>query len=294
MQLGIVGLGKMGSGMARRWLQAGSQVVGYDRQPDAGTTLVAEGMQNAADLADLVAQLTPPRAIWVMLPAGEATEATITQLGALLAPGDCLIDSGNSHYRDTVRRATALAERGIRLVDQGTSGGVWGLASGYCLMVGGDPATIAWLEPAFRQLAPGDQYAHVGAVGAGHFAKMVHNGIEYGMMQSYAEGFELLRANPDFRFDLAQVAHLWNNGSVVRSWLLELAERALTSDADLQLSTSAVADSGEGRWMAQAAIEAAVPLPVITLALMQRFSSRQEAPFSARLLNALRREFGGH
>ena len=245
-------------------------------------------------MEELVGALAAPRAIWIMLPAGGVTEKTIAALVPLLAPGDAIVDGGNTNFHDDQRRAGELKAHGIDYVDQGTSGGIWGLEVGFCLMVGGDPEVVRRLEPAFITLAPEDGYAHVGPNGAGHFVKMVHNGIEYGMMQAYAEGFEIMRATQGFDLDLRQIAKVWNHGSVVRSWLLELAESAFGKDPDLASIKGYVQDSGEGRWTVQAAIDADVPAPVITLSLMQRFVSRQEESFAAKVLAALRNEFGGH
>jgi 6-phosphogluconate dehydrogenase len=255
--------------------------------------VIAKGATAARDFADLVAQLTPPRVVWVMLPAGDVTEKTLGDLAPLFARGDILVDGGNAHYKDSRRRAAELAARGLMFVDAGTSGGIWGLEIGYCLMVGGERAAVDRIAPVLATLAPPDGFLHVGGPGAGHFVKMVHNGIEYGMMQAYAEGFELIRAS-DYAPDLGQVAHLWNQGSVVRSWLLELAERALRADPELARLDDYVEDSGEGRWTVTESIERAVPLPVLTLALQMRFRSRQSESFAGKMLAALRREFGGH
>lgn len=294
MQIGMVGLGRMGAGMTRRLLRGGHHIVGTDRNPQPMQQLQLEGMQVATSLPELVDKLPPPRAIWLSLPAGAITEAIIAELVPLLAADDVIVDSGNSHYHDDLRRAATLKAHGIHYVDQGTSGGVWGLEHGFSLMVGGEPEIVQRLEPVFLTLAPTDGYGHVGPVGAGHFVKMVHNGIEYGMMQAYAEGFEIMRAARQFDLDLHQIATIWNHGSVVRSWLLELAERALAQDPDLKALKGYVEDSGEGRWTVQAAIDFDVPAPVITLALMQRFVSRQEESFAAKVLAALRNQFGGH
>jgi 6-phosphogluconate dehydrogenase len=293
MQIGMIGLGRMGKNMALRLLGGGHRVVGWNRTPEPLAELAARGATAARDLRDLPTRLAPPRTVWLMLPAGEPTESTIAQLATLLARGDLIVDGGNSYYKDSRRRAAELKARGIQFVDAGTSGGVWGLEAGYCLMVGGEVEAVAQLEPALATLAPPDGYMHVGPSGAGHFIKMVHNGIEYGMMQSYAEGFELIRAS-DYSPDLARVARLWNHGSVVRSWLLELAERAFAADPDLKQLDDYVEDSGEGRWTVSESIDRAVPLPVLTLALQMRFRSRQEQSFAGKVLAALRREFGGH
>jgi 6-phosphogluconate dehydrogenase len=295
MQLGMVGLGKMGGNMAERLSRAGHEVVGFDldtalRERVGGLA----GARAAGTLEDVVAQLSAPRVVWVMVPAGEPTEATIRLLAAALDPGDVLVDGGNTRFTDTVRRSARLRERGVHLVDAGTSGGVWGLELGYCLMVGGEEEPVRRCEPIFRALAPEGGYAHVGPSGSGHFAKMVHNGIEYGMLQAYAEGFEILHAS-DFPFDLRELAALWNQGSVVRSWLLELLERAYAQEgADLERIRGWVADSGEGRWTVETALDLDVPAPVITLSLLSRFRSRQEESYSARVIAALRDQFGGH
>ena len=284
MKLGIVGLGRMGDGMRERLRGAGHEVVGYDLNPE---------VSDAASLEELVAALPSPRVVWLMVPAGDPTEQMVERVGALLAGGDVVVDGGNSLYKDSMRRGKLLAERGIRFVDAGTSGGIWGLRVGFCLMVGGDREAVAVIEPALAALAPEDGYAHVGPSGAGHFTKMVHNGIEYGMMQAYAEGFDLLKAY-DEELDLHQIADLWQHGSVVRSWLLELAERALAADPALDRLQPYVEDSGEGRWTAIDAIERGVPAGVITDALYARFASRDERSFALRMLAALRNEFGGH
>jgi 6-phosphogluconate dehydrogenase len=294
MELGLIGLGRMGAGMARRLMLGGHRVVVNNRSHGPIEELAAEGAVGAYSLEELVGALTPPRAIWIMLPAGDVTEKTIAALVPLLASGDTIVDGGNTNFHDDQRRAAELAKHGINYVDQGTSGGIWGLRVGFCLMVGGDPEVVKRLEPAFLTLAPEGGYGHMGPVGAGHFVKMVHNGIEYGMMQAYAEGFEIMRATPGFDLDLRQIASVWNHGSVVRSWLLELAESAFGKDPGLASIKGYVADSGEGRWTVQAAIDADVPAPVITLSLMQRFVSRQEESFAAKVLAALRNEFGGH
>jgi 6-phosphogluconate dehydrogenase len=293
MQIGFVGLGKMGLNMVTRLARGGHDVVVYDRSPDAVARAETAGARGVASLDALVAALTPPRAAWVMVPAGEPTESTVTALGALLSPGDVIIDGGNSNFRDDVRRATALAPRQVHYVDAGTSGGIWGLKEGYCLMVGGDAAICNRLEPVFLTLAPPDGYLHVGGTGAGHYVKMIHNGIEYGLMQAYAEGFELMHQSP-YGIDLGRVAALWNHGSVVRSWLLELGARALAEDPGLDSLKGYVEDSGEGRWTLQEAIDRSVPMPVLTAALFTRFRSRQDNPFAERMLAALRNQFGGH
>ncbi|MGH9748676.1 MAG: phosphogluconate dehydrogenase (NAD(+)-dependent, decarboxylating) [Candidatus Polarisedimenticolia bacterium] len=296
MEIGLAGLGRMGGNMARRFMRGGHTVVGWTRSGATAAPLAREGMAVAATLEDLVTRLRPPRAVWVMLPAGAPTEEAVAELGRRLAPGDALIDGGNTYYKDDLRRAAALAPRGLHYLDQGTSGGVWGLAEGYCLMIGGDEEAVRRLEPAFRTLAPAPDrgWARVGPVGAGHFVKMIHNGIEYGMMQAYAEGFALLQAHPDFRVDPGRVAGLWRHGSVVRSWLLDLLERAFADNPRLEGIEPWVEDSGEGRWTVQEGIERAVPTPVIALSLMSRFRSRLKDSYADRLLAALRDQFGGH
>ncbi|HEY3232551.1 MAG TPA: decarboxylating 6-phosphogluconate dehydrogenase [Roseiflexaceae bacterium] len=294
MELGLTGLGRMGAGMARRWLRGGHRVVVNNRSPDPIKELETDGAVGAYSVEALVGALAAPRAIWIMLPAGDVTEKMIATLMPLLAPGDTIIDGGNTNFHDDMRRAGELKAHGVNYLDQGTSGGIWGLEKGFCLMVGGEPEVVQRLEPAFKTLAPEDGYAHVGPVGAGHFVKMVHNGIEYGMMQAYAEGFEIMRARKDFNLDLQQIAGVWNHGSVVRSWLLELAEDAFGKDPELAGLRGFVQDSGEGRWTIQAAIDLDVPAPVITLSLFERFHSRQPESFAAKVLAALRNEFGGH
>jgi len=294
MELGIVGLGRMGGNMTERLQEKGHHVVTYDRNPDAIKATEAHGATGVGSLEEMVQRLSPPRAIWVMVPAGAPVDSVILTLTAQLAPDDVIIDGGNSNFRDTVTRAARLKEQqGIHLVDAGTSGGIWGLQVGYCLMVGGDAAPVHRLEPIFTALAPAGGYAHVGPPGAGHYVKMVHNGIEYGMLQAYAEGFEIMHAS-DFDLDLHQIAALWNHGSVVRSWLLELAERAFAQDNDLAGIRGWVADSGEGRWAAQEALDKDIPAPIITISLLERLRSRQEESFSAKVIAALRNQFGGH
>ena len=296
MQLGMIGLGRMGGNMTQRLIRGGHEVVVYDPDREAVEALALAGAAGASSLGDMVAKLDRPRAAWSMAPAGEATETTIASLADAMVPGDVVIDGGNSNYKDSIRRAEALAERGIGFLDAGTSGGVWGLTEGYSLMVGGDRASFERLEPIFRALAPGPErgYGHVGPAGAGHFVKMVHNGIEYGLMQAYAEGFELMGAKEEMGLDLGQVAEIWRHGSVVRSWLLDLTAEALKEDPELAGLEAYVEDSGEGRWTLQESIDLAVPIPVIALSLQARFRSRQEAPFGARLLAAMRQQFGGH
>ena len=279
--------------MVERLLAGGHSVAVYDLSRDARRAAAAKGASDAASLDDLARALAPPRAVWVMVPAGNPTEETIRALASLLAGNDVIIDGGNSYYKDDVRRAGELKPRGIHYLDVGTSGGVWGLKHGYCLMIGGERPIFERLEPAFKTLAPPDGYAYAGGHGAGHYVKMIHNGIEYGLMQAYAEGFELLHAS-EFQLDLAAIAHLWNQGSVVRSWLLELAELALRADPRLEGIKGYVEDSGEGRWTVEDAIEKNVPAPTIALSLFGRFRSRQGDPFADRMLAALRNAFGGH
>ncbi|HYM15370.1 MAG TPA: decarboxylating 6-phosphogluconate dehydrogenase [Dehalococcoidia bacterium] len=293
MEIGMVGLGRMGANMTQRLLEGGHRVVVTDLNPNAVQASANQGALAAASLADLAAKLTTRRAVWMMVPAGDAVQATIDALTAVLSPGDIIIDGGNSNYHDSMRRAVELRSRNLEYVDAGTSGGIWGLKEGYCLMVGGSPDAVAYIEPVLRTLAPPNGYSHVGPSGSGHFVKMVHNGIEYGMMAAYGEGFELLAAS-SFNIDLAQVAALWNRGSVVRSWLLELAEHAFDRDPRLDSIRGYVDDSGEGRWTVQEALDQDVPLPIITLSLMRRFASRQPESFSAKVQAALRNEFGGH
>jgi 6-phosphogluconate dehydrogenase len=300
MQLGMIGLGRMGANMVRRVARDGHQVVAYNRTVEKAQALADEekalghDVGVATSVAELVSKLEKPRAVWIMVPAGEATEAQIKELVEHFEPGDTIIDGGNTNFHDDVRRHRELAEHGIRYVDAGTSGGVWGLANGFCLMVGGDREAVEPLEPVFRALAPADGYLHSGPPGAGHYVKMVHNGIEYGLMQAYAEGFEIMHAS-EYPLDLAAISDLWNHGSVVRSWLLELATLAFKANGeDLADLKGWVADSGEGRWTVQEAIDRDVPAPVITLALLTRFRSRQEDSYGAKVLAALRNEFGGH
>jgi 6-phosphogluconate dehydrogenase len=293
MEIGLIGLGRMGFNMTLRLLGGKHRVVVNDRNGAQVDAAVARGAVGARTLEEMVAALTPPRALWAMIPAGAPVDQTLDALLPLLAKGDLFIDGGNSNYHDSQRRAARMAEAGFRLVDAGVSGGVWGLEVGYCMMLGGDAADMARLRPALDTLAPPDGWLHVGPVGAGHFSKMVHNGIEYGMMQSYAEGFELLQAS-EFGYDLAKLSHLWNQGSVVRSWLLELAERAFAADPKMETIKGYVEDSGEGRWTLLEAIERSVPTPVLALALLSRFRSRQPDSFRDRVIAALRHQFGGH
>ena len=296
MELGMIGLGRMGGNMTQRLLRAGHRVVVYDPQVEAVQSLTREGAAGADSLHDLIEQLTPPRAVWVMVPAGEATASAIDTLADSLSPGDTVIDGGNSNYKDSIRRAETLAGKGLSFLDAGTSGGIWGLAEGYSMMIGGDEAAFRRLEPIFQSLAPGPDrgYGHVGPAGAGHFVKMVHNGIEYGLMQAYAEGFELMNAKQELNLDLAQISQIWRYGSVVRSWLLDLTAAALEEDPGLDALQAYVEDSGEGRWTVQESIDLNIPTPVISLSLQARFRSRQDQPFGAKLLAAMRNQFGGH
>ncbi len=294
MQVGFIGLGRMGANMCRRLIKDGHYVVAYNRTPEKTKELAGEGADAAFSIAELVQKLEKPRIAWIMVPAGAATEAQINELVEHLEPGDTIVDGGNTNFHDDVRRHAELAEHGIRYVDAGVSGGVWGLANGYCLMVGGERAAVEPLEPIFRSLAPADGYLHAGPAGAGHYVKMIHNGIEYGLMQAYAEGFEIMHAS-EYPLDLAAISDLWNHGSVVRSWLLELATLAFKANGtDLANIKGWVADSGEGRWTVQEAIDRDVPAPVITLSLLTRFRSRQPDSYGAKVLAALRNEFGGH
>jgi 6-phosphogluconate dehydrogenase len=296
MELGMVGLGRMGVNMAERLLRAGHRVVGYDPRPDALARHEANGGVAARTLPAVVQLLTPPRAVWLMVPSGPPVDASIDTLLQALAKGDVIIDGGNSYYKDSIRRALRVAERGLELVDVGTSGGIWGLREGYSMMVGGDRSVVARLTPVFQALAPGPDrgWGHVGPHGAGHYVKMIHNAIEYGMMEAYAEGFELMQHKKEFQLDLKQVAEIWRYGSVVRSWLLDLASNALANNPDLHGIAAYVEDSGEGRWTVIDAIEQACSIPVITMALERRFRSREAEPFGERMLAALREQFGGH
>jgi 6-phosphogluconate dehydrogenase len=320
MQLGMIGLGRMGGNMAQRLMRDGHQVVAYDRDAHAVQTLGEKGAEATSALEELVQKLAKPRAVWVMLPAGAITEGTVTRLSGLLESGDTVIDGGNTFYKDDIRRAANLRSAGITYVDVGTSGGVWGLDRGYCMMIGGDKAAVDRLDPIFKTLAPGagdiprtpgrdgrdarveQGYLHCGPAGSGHFVKMVHNGIEYGIMQAYAEGFDILHSKrstelPEaerFTIDPADVAEVWRRGSVVSSWLLDLSAMALAEDAELKHFEGAVADSGEGRWTVEAAVEEAVPAPVLAASLFERFRSRKEATYGDKLLSAMRNKFGGH
>jgi len=320
MQIGMIGLGRMGGNMVRRLLRGGHECVVYDLNPTAVAELVAEGGSGSGTLDEFVARLKPPRTAWVMVPAGDPTEGMVKALGERMEKGDAIVDGGNTYYKDDVRRARTLAEKGIFYVDAGTSGGVWGLDRGYCLMIGGKAEAVQRLAPIWQTLAPGrgsippapgregkkstaeDGWLHCGPVGAGHFVKMVHNGIEYGLMQAYAEGFDIFKnatskALPDghrFELDLADIAELWRRGSVVSSWLLDLTASALAESPELAEFTGAVEDSGEGRWTVQAAIEEAVPVNVLAASLFDRFRSRQEHTFGDKMLSAMRNKFGGH
>ena len=294
MQLGFIGLGRMGANMCRRLIKDGHHVVAYNRTPEKTKELAGEGADAAFTIAELVQKLEKPRVAWIMVPAGDATEAQINELLLHLEAGDTIVDGGNTNFHDDVRRHGDLAAKGIRYVDAGVSGGIWGLANGFCLMVGGEPEAVQPIEPIFRSLAPVDGYLHTGGPGSGHYVKMVHNGIEYGLMQAYAEGFEILHAS-DYELNLGGISELWNHGSVVRSWLLELAVLAFQSNGqDLEHLKGWVADSGEGRWTVQEAIDHDVPAPVITLSLLTRLRSRQDDSYGAKVLAALRNEFGGH
>jgi 6-phosphogluconate dehydrogenase len=320
MQLGVIGLGRMGGNIARRLTQAGHSCVVWDRNSGAVTELAGEGMTGAADLADVVAKLTAPRAVWVMLPAGGPTEATVTALAEMMSPGDIIIDGGNSFYKDDIRRAATLEPKGIHYIDVGTSGGVWGLERGYCMMIGGTKGAVDHLDPIFATLAPGkgdipltpgregrdhraeQGYIHAGPAGAGHFVKMVHNGIEYGLMQAYAEGFDILKnksstelpENERYTLNMPDIAEVWRRGSVISSWLLDLTSIALAQNEELTNYSGEVADSGEGRWTVMAAVEEAVSAEVLTAALFSRFRSRQDHTFGEKMLSAMRFQFGGH
>lgn len=296
MELAMIGLGKMGANMSTRLIRGSHNVVGYDLNEDNIKSIEAEGGQGADTLEEVASRLSAPRVVWVMVPSGNPTEQTIINLTEVLAPGDIIIDGGNSNYRDSMRRSEMLAEQGFQFVDVGTSGGIWGLSEGYCMMVGGDEATVKHLNPIFETLAPAaDQgWGHVGPAGSGHFVKMVHNGIEYGLMQAYAEGLELMKKKEVFGLDLHQIAEIWRYGSVVRSWLLDLTANALSANPDLEGIAAYVTDSGEGRWTVVESIELGVAMPVISMALQRRFRSQDEAPFSDKLLAAMRQQFGGH
>jgi len=295
VQIAMIGLGRMGMNMVRRLLKGNHQVIAYNRSPNKTDEIVKQGAIGAYSLPELVEKLSPPRVVWLMLPAGPAIDDHLDQLKDLLSAEDILIDGGNTYYKDDIRRAEMLAKKGIQFLDAGVSGGIWGLEVGYCLMIGGDKKIYEYLEPIFKTLAPEHGYLYCGATGAGHFVKMVHNGIEYGMMQAYGEGFHILEASPYAdSLHYAEVAHLWNQGSVIRSWLLELAEAAFKKDPKLSGIRGYVEDSGEGRWTVQQAVETGVSAPVISLSLFSRFRSREEESYSDKVIAALRREFGGH
>lgn len=293
MQIGLIGLGRMGANMVRRLLRGKHAVVAYNRSPDKTRGIAGEGATAAFSLAELAQKLSTPRLVWLMVPSGKPTDDMIDALVPLLSKGDMIVDGGNSHYSDSIARAKKLEDKGIVFLDCGTSGGIWGLEVGYCLMIGGSETAFARAEPIFKSLAPPDGYAYVGPSGSGHFVKMVHNGIEYGMMQAYGEGFEILNAGP-VPLDLQKIANLWNHGSVVRSWLLELAADAFKKDPNLSTLKGIVEDTGEGRWTIQEALDRNIPAPVITLSLLSRMRSRQSDSFSAKVVAALRNEFGGH
>lgn len=296
MEIGMIGLGKMGANMSIRLLQGGHQVIAYSRNKDSILEAESHGAKGAYSLEELVNQLQTPRIVWLMVPAGEPTESVTNSLANLLSPGDTIIDGGNSNYKDSIRRAATLKKDGISLLDVGTSGGIWGLHEGYCLMVGGEQSVVEMVKPILQTLAPAPEkgWGYIGASGSGHFVKMIHNGIEYGMMQAYAEGFEILHAKEDLALDLHKVAEIWRNGSVIRSWLLDLASNVLAKNPELDGIKGWVADSGEGRWTVLEAIDLGVPAPVITQSLLSRFASRQDDGYAARLLAALRSQFGGH
>jgi 6-phosphogluconate dehydrogenase len=294
MQLAMIGLGRMGGNMTERLMRDGHHVVVFDRSPEVVEKYAALGAIGAGSPAEVARKLTAPRVVWIMVPAGKPVDDTIAALLPGLSKGDIIIDGGNSNFHDTMRRAAELAQKGINFVDSGTSGGIWGLENGYCLMIGGSAEAYALCEPIFKSLAQSEGYAHMGPPGSGHYVKMVHNGIEYGNLQAYAEGYEILHASKEFKLDLHQIAHVWNHGSVVRSWLNELAEIAFERDPNLDALKGYVEDSGEGRWTVQEAIDLDVPAPVITLSLLVRLRSRQTDSFGAKVIAALRNEFGGH
>ncbi len=294
MKIGFVGLGKMGGNMVKRLIEKGHTIVAFDPAEAAREEARRNGAQVSDSLQGLAEKLEAPRIVWLMVPSGRITDEVIQTLATLLSKGDTLIEGGNSFYKDSITRAGILNPKGISFLDAGTSGGIWGLTVGYCLMVGGEEEAFRRCEPIFKDLAPQDGYAHVGPNGAGHFVKMVHNAIEYGMLEAYAEGFELMHAKKEFNLDLKKISELWNHGSVVRSWLLELAADAFRKDSSLDSIKGYVEDTGEGRWSVLEAVEGNVPAPIITLSLLQRFRSRQEDSFSAKVIAALRREFGGH
>jgi 6-phosphogluconate dehydrogenase len=295
MQIAMIGLGRMGGNMTERLLRNGHKVVAYDRSPEAVGRHVKLGATAATDMASVVSQLSTPRIAWIMVPAGKPVDDTIAELMKGMTKGDIIIDGGNSNFHETIARGKKLAAEGLGYIDAGTSGGIWGLENGYCLMVGGPDDAVKTCEPIFLALAPKDGYAHVGPSGSGHYVKMIHNGIEYGMLQAYAEGYEMLHASKSFpKLDLHQIAEVWQRGSVVRSWLNELAAKAFEKDTSLSNLKGFVSDSGEGRWTVQEAIDLDVPAPVITLSLLMRFRSRQEDTYAGKVIAALRNEFGGH
>ena len=294
MRLAMIGLGRMGGNMSERLVRGGHEVVAFDRKPATVERYASLGAIPASSLAEVTSKLKSPRIVWIMVPAGKPVDDTIAALLPALSKGDVIIDGGNSNFHDSMRRAAELEAKGIYFVDSGTSGGIWGLANGYCLMIGAASEAFALCEPIFKTLAPVDGYAHMGPPGAGHYVKMIHNGIEYGMLQAYAEGYEILHASKDFKLDLHRIAGVWNHGSVVRSWLNELAEKAFEKDGEISDLRGYVEDSGEGRWTVQEAIDLDVPAPVITLSLLTRLRSRQPDSFSAKVIAALRNEFGGH
>jgi 6-phosphogluconate dehydrogenase len=296
MNLGLIGLGKMGANMAQRLQKGGHRVVGYDRSDAAREKLAAQGIHTVGSIEALVEALPSPRAVWVMVPSGAPTDETVNALARLMSTGDTIIEGGNSNYKDSIRRAAELKLRHLNFVDVGTSGGIWGVTEGYSLMIGGDKVAVDALAPIFKTLAPtpATGWGHVGPSGSGHFVKMIHNGIEYGLMQAYAEGFELMKRKAELDLDVHQIAEIWQHGSVVRSWLLDLTERALRENPDLDGIAAFVPDSGEGRWTVAEAIDLGVSIPVISLALQRRFRSREQDPFSDKLLAALRDQFGGH
>ena len=293
MKIGFIGLGKMGGNMVERLLNAGHEIVAYAQTSESVKKVQAKGAIGADSLRDIVNKLESPRVVWLMVPVGEV-EKIIDKINLFLEQGDILIDGGNSFYKDSVRRAEELKKKGIYFLDAGTSGGIWGLKAGYCMMIGGDKGIFEKLEPMFKTLSMENGYAHVGPSGAGHFVKMIHNGIEYALLEGYAEGFEIMNAKKEFNLDPYKIANLWNHGSVIRSWLLELAENIFKRDSKLDSINGYVEDSGEGRWTVAEAVEENVPAPIITLSLLQRFRSRQEESFSAKIIAALRNEFGGH
>ena len=294
MRLAMIGLGRMGGNMTERLVKGGHEVVAFDRTRDVVDKYVLHGATGAYTITDVPGKLKSPRIVWIMVPAGKPVDETIAQLLPGMSKGDVIIDGGNSNFHDSMHRAADLQGKGIHFIDSGTSGGIWGLANGYCLMIGASPEAFKLCEPIFKTLAPPDGYAHMGPPGSGHYVKMVHNGIEYGLLQAYAEGYEILHASKDFKLDLHKIAAVWNHGSVVRSWLNELAEMAFAKDIDLKDLRGYVEDSGEGRWTVQEAIDLDVPAPVITLSLIMRLRSRQQDSFSAKSIAALRNEFGGH